>query len=159
MVENLFDNISSFEHPRNIVMFNGLHVDSGFEYVSSTYCNGIVNYIHDPNIILLGRYEENFEELCTTFLNQTDKEWFHTNLGNYGDDVLIFGLDDKNDPTSYILIWFDMAVSDCGIWRFDINDFLNMEHFIELLKKWLDNNECIEKYLFSERKPAGWIKF
>lgn len=162
MVNELFENIIDEECPIQKHLFDGIQINRGFVYVSATYCNGFVNYIHDPHLVLLNRYrdEDEFVSLSQQFVNQSDHDWRHTNLADYPDDILIFGTNDQFYPDSYVLIWFDRDVSDCCIWRFDINDFKNISHFISLMKEWLDSlGHSIKGYGFIDRKPKGWIKF
>lgn len=162
MVNTLFENIVDEEFPMRGRLFNGVQINKGFVNVSSTYCNGFVNYIHDPHLVLLNRYqdEDEFVELSQQFVSQSDHDWYHTDLGKYQDDILVFGTNDQYNPDSYVLIWFDQDVSDCCIWRFDIHDFKGIAHFVSLMKKWLDSLEhSIKGYGFINRQPKGWIKF
>ena len=162
MVNTLFENIVDEECPIHGHLFNGVQINRGFVNVSGTYCNGFVNYIHDPHLVLLNRYrdEDEFVDLSKQFVDQSDHDWYHTDLNKYPDDILIFGTNDQHYPDSYILIWFDRDVSDCCIWRFDINDFKGIGHFVYLMKKWLDSlDHSVKGYGFVNRQPKGWIKF
>lgn len=160
MVKELFEKIYVIEYPNSENLFNGIPINHGYDYISSTFCNGLVNYIEDKQLVLINRYkEEEFDDLVNKFVNQSEQDWYHTDLNKYGDDIFVFGVDSKTNPSSYILIWFDCDVSDCCIYRFDINDFGGMHHFIELMKKWLENLESINNFKFIQRKPNGWIKF
>lgn len=162
MVNTLFENIIDEECPIQGHLFNGVQINRGFVNVSSTYCNGFVNYIHDPHLVLLNRYrdEDEFVDLSKQFIDQSDHDWYHTDLNKYPDDILIFGTNDQHYPDSYVLIWFDRDVSDCCIWRFDINDFKGIGHFVYLMKKWLDSlDHSVKGYGFVNRQPKGWIKF
>lgn len=163
MVNTLFENIVDEECPMRRCLFNGVQINKGFVNVSSTYCNGFVNYIHDPHLVLLNRYrnEDEFVDLSKQFVSLSDRDWYHTDLGsNYPDDILVFGTNDQHNPDSYVLIWFDQDVSDCCIWRFDIRDFNGMGHFVSLMKKWLDSlDHSVKGYGFVNRQPQGWIKF
>ena len=97
MVNTLFENIVDEEFPIQGHLFNGVQINRGFVNVSSTYCNGFVNYIHDPHLVLLNRYrdEDEFVDLSKQFVDQSDHDWYHTDLCKYPDDILVFGTNDQ----------------------------------------------------------------
>ena len=99
-------------------------------YISSTFLNGWINYVNPISAFVVHRYHE---------LEKSIDDWHnnyscHTDLGQFGDDVILLcKSDNKND---FWYFWFDNDVSDCSIGRFT-NDNENevKEKFEEFVKE------------------------
>jgi len=149
IIWNYFDD--KIEYPKN-VSGNPIPYGEYWEYISSTFLNGFINYVRPFGCYVLNRYTKETDdisernvsffdkgdfpnwkkfkgtkkELIDSFLYET-KETFHTNLSCFGDDILIIAeagdkYSDEEKNGKYIFFWFDMHVSDCGIGRFETVD-------------------------------------
>lgn len=146
--------------------------DSMFEYINSTYCNGIVNLIKNKSAFMIARYtiEENVD--CYSFelnddddclshyfknideiKNISDADWFHTNYRKFcEDDVIITG----ESESYYYFIWFDNDVSDCSVAKLKKEHFNSISEFEMETVKYFNH---IGYKINPIRKPNGWIKW
>lgn len=156
-------------------------------YLSSTFLNGWINYVTPIAASMITRYQghsKNLEQV-QKFHDPNDPEFKgHTNLGRFGDDVLLLGCSNPTDKhffiepppeKTYWLFWFDCDVSDCCIGRFRtdvpeeqiIADFREWANDLSLeLSQGYSGNDCCEEN--QDSKPAlhldvkhfsGWISF
>lgn len=142
-----FDN--HVEHPRGIA-FNPLPVNTYWEYVSSTFLNGFINYVSIVDAQLLNRYHPMDDLIESEYLESYQEpprslKWTkpsesmtkqqaydlytqkgrlcHTRIGCFRDDVIVLTTCDNDaGKTMYMVFWFDMDCSDCGIGRFVTDD-------------------------------------
>jgi hypothetical protein len=120
------------EYPSEIA-FNILPMNTWWNKVSSTFVNGFINYVKPIKAYVLDRYEADKTEAIKNI-----KDEFHTDLSCFYDDVILLAKIESDDETlnRFMLFWFDMDVSDCGIGRFETTD--NDQQVLESLTNWLD---------------------
>jgi hypothetical protein len=127
-----------------------------YNYVSSTFLNGIVNYSEPLKAFLMERYtkwdkvldngltkEQNF----ASCLKNND-----VNLGSLKDDVVILS---RAKNGIYTYFWFDCDVSDCFVGRFETED--PQDAVISLFDKLVNDYEQDEKGTAKEI-PVRWLK-
>lgn len=101
------------EYPENIAE-RGAPQDTLYEYVSTTFLNGFINYVKIFFVCVIERYviwDENPD--CFEAWNGVAKD-FHPDYSHIGDDVLILA----ESPNSFWFFWSDQDSSDCMIGRF-----------------------------------------
>jgi hypothetical protein len=86
-----------------------------YEYVSSTYLNGLVNYVTPVKIVLLERYDLIEKDSFAKQLEEA-KQAPYTKLGIFGDDILVLAHDEE--VPGWLFFWFDCDVSDCCVGNF-----------------------------------------
>jgi len=178
-----FDN--HIDYPNNIVD-NPIPYGTLWSYVSSTFLNGLINYVNPIGCYVVNRYTEetadisdrkvcicnkgkfvnwyNFEGTKLELINALisgEKEIYHTNLSCFEDDIVIIAkieneLDEEN---KYIFFWFDYDVSDCSIGKFITDD--SQELILNSVENWLketyvDNKTCHET--FHDEESSGYHK-
>ena len=94
-------------------------------YVSSTFLNGFINYVHVEKAYLANRYTEMDEVIeCGEHAGTTKRSVFdkltvnppiHANLHAFSYDLVLLT---KISEGKYMMFWFDCDVSDCCIGRF-----------------------------------------
>lgn len=157
-----------------------------WNYVSSTFLNGFINYVEHKKCIVLDRYTGPDEDVSEKILvhekgsfgdwkkwkgtkselinsiNSGEKGIYHTSLDCFNDDVIILSKIENSEESSenkYMLFWFDMDCSDCCIGRFKTED--SEEIVQKSLITWINSLECHKSY--SELDPKkflkGWVKF
>jgi len=136
-------------------------------YVSSTFLNGIVNYVKPINCFVLERYtradedigDRNFrvcnkgefgkwhkwegtkKELIEAF-TAGEIELCHTDMSCFGDDIALLAEIEANEADGkgrYMFFWFDCDVSDCCIGRFETTD--TKEQVAQAMVNWLDESK------------------
>lgn len=155
---DLFDDC--IEYPDNELKLNGIPKNVFYEYISSTYLNGFINYVENYDAIMIERYEDWWEDK-EKYENENDH---HTNYSKYPDDVIIFA-ESEND---YWFFWNDRDCSDCCIGRIDKTRVKDLNEFKELFIKFIDNNgnpeprqencEHITGRYINLNPPRGWIR-
>lgn len=157
------------EYPDDIAE-NILPYGTVWEYISSTFLNGLINYTEPIAWYVIDRYNskdniinnnvfnknEDFnwydwegtkEEYINTIINEKIST-YHTDLNSFEDDVVILSKISKN---GYMFFYFDRDVSDCCIGRFETDDKEN--DVIKSVENWLDkeknNNKehSVEEYV------------
>lgn len=131
-----------------------------WEYVSSTFLNGFVNYVTPVKIFQIDRYTPESEELKANYVHNLGDDWqefvgtksdlrklvvegkarfCHTQLGIFRDDIMILAeIEDGEDEGEdrYMFFWYDSDISDCSIGRFETTD--KKEEVIQSFVNWLD---------------------
>lgn len=123
-----------------------LPIGTEWNYVASSFLDGIVNYAKPIKAFLLNRYYE-WEELIedqkydNEFLTKeqifnklTSNPSFHTKIYSLRDDVIILSKI-KDSDNMYIYFWYDIDCSDCSVGRFISNQ--GDDKVIELFSKWV----------------------
>lgn len=119
-----------------------------YEYVSGTFLNGLINYLHIENAYVLTRYQRMDEALenrshkdlegltkeqAIELFNSSDHStrlFVHSRISMFEDDVVMLC---RTEAGRYwYVLWWDMDVSDCCIGRF-------------LSSKW-DEREVIDEF-------------
>lgn len=154
------------DYPRD-VLSNPIPWNVCWNYISSTFLNGFVNYV-DKWIcgVVLDRYISNGRhyppldgdmpykdkmELISDFNNGLI-DTFHTELSMFEDDIVLLG----KTGSDYIWFWFDMDVSDCCICKFKTDD--SDEEVIEEFKKSL-NKLDFKYHIINVGNLKGWMNF
>lgn len=156
----IFDH--NIEYPRVAQLLdNGLEPGVLYEYVSSSFMNGILPYLEIVRAVLLERYRGDGSSGDHRRISDHEIEQvlsqFHTCLGDFGDDVLVVGA----TPEFWWFIHLDCDVSDCRIGRIS-----RVEHpTVDALTQWVDSyiNNSKSWWALRAELPAtnlrGWIQF
>jgi hypothetical protein len=104
------------KEPVNIIS-RGIQPGEGYEYISDSFINGLVNY-RDYTVggFMLRRYtdDEEWAESCKYIDSLVDE--VHSNFRKCMDDVfLLMKFLDEEDNLNYIWYWYDQDVSDCCV--------------------------------------------
>ena len=178
-IDRYFDR--SVQYPKEI-LFDILPWGVYWMYISSTFLNGLINYIKPEKAYLLDRYTAwdergayRYIETQTVVTKETCtkqesldafyvRENLHTDLNMFGDDIMLLG---SIEDVGYIMFWFDSDLSDCCIGRFKTDDSLEdvKRHFSEYvsltdknLKGYRGNKELCAKELPIDQIKT-WISF
>ena len=154
----------SIDYPTSSQLLDELTCGTMYNYVSSTFLNGLINYVTPLKIYLLERYETfNQDKFDKIIANKQ----YHTKLDCFRDDVMLLGETDGY----YWVFWFDMDCSDCSIGRASKLAYTKEEMLIcfeEYVKSHIESNErpkdkdveCITGY---HEIPLdflmGWLSF
>lgn len=155
---DLFDD--NEEYPENIAE-RGVPENILYEYVSSQFLSGLVNYVKPFWVCVLERYT------CwkTVDLSQWDKKaaQFHPDYAGIDDDILMLAETENN----YWFFWSDRDVSDCCVGRIGKTK-TTKEEMKRLLIEWITDHEHHKRPEKTESLvgnyhelvlPNGWIKF
>jgi len=98
----------------------GLPPGEFFNYVTSTYLNGLLPYLKPVRVILLERYRNQPDAedpadrpITDEEIEATFKAMYHTDLDKFGDDVIFVGETEKY----WWVLHLDQDVSDCSVGR------------------------------------------
>jgi hypothetical protein len=156
----------NISYPREVA-HNSLPYGTVWCFISSTFLNGIVNYVKPISCFVLDRYtscDKNIsnrgvsvrnkgefgkwhkwhgtkKELITAIISG-EKEMYHTNMDCFGDDITLLAeieTDEKDNKGRYMFFWFDSDISDCCIGKFETTD--NKEDVIQSMRNWLDEDK------------------
>lgn len=134
-----------------------------YEYISSTFLNGFINYVDIRYAVASNRYWDdedvrNFGDWEEFISNMSKRTEPHTNLDTYRSDICCYGLDNHKD---FIFFYFDRDVSDCCIGRLEKESTTE-----ELLKQYVINTSLNKAEGYQEtpkilqiKKPKGWVSF
>ena len=125
------------EFPSNVAG-NPIPVGVYWQYISSTFLNGFINYVKIIDATLMERYVKWEDKLdrgesyynggawkefkgtkqeLFDLVHEQSNSMFHTKMHMFGDDVIILAKCEDN-PYMYFLFWYDMDCSDCRIGKF-----------------------------------------
>lgn len=148
------------EFPKEVAS-NPIPYGTVWTYISHTFLNGFINHVDPVACYVLNRYtpeEEKMEgvkvidknkpgswhdfegtkkELIDAVVSEV-KEFSHTALGCFSDDVVILAkipVEYGEKTNAYMFFWFDCDVSDCSIGRFKTDD--TEEQIIQSVETWL----------------------
>ena len=161
--EREYNKVEIFDYPSHDQFLN-LKQNTGYCYVSSTYLNGLVNYVDHLYLICSQVYcnDEEFNKIIEYLegidLNTTPCEWYHTDLSKIEDVTYYIG----ENESSYLLFNYDSDCSCCMIIRFDKKDFS-----FDQVKNYCLNQAAYESFWYNHEnpryielpKPQGWIKW
>jgi hypothetical protein len=170
-----FDNYVEYPQDKcdNILPYNEF-----WAYIGSTFLNGFINLVKPVSCFVLQRYKPNEKitveltdkgqfnwhkvnvsrEELINIVKSGEKDFFHTNLSMFRDDMVILGEIKEN---KYMFFWFDMDCSDCCIGRFETEDTIDVvkEEVIKYLN-FLKEDKLIDGY---DELPTsfmkGWMSF
>jgi len=169
----------SIDYPGGVV-HNPIPYGTVWNYISSTFLNGFINYAEPIAVFLIDRYTADDEDLSDREISYHDKddfpnwkkfegtkaqlrddiisgekEFFHTNLSCFGDDIVILGDIGKGD---FVFFYFDMDVSDCSIGKFETDD--KKEDVIQSIINWLEEEkENNKEYEIKPNLDSGIINY
>lgn len=137
-------------------------------YISSTFLNGMINYVKPISCFVLDRYtadDENIgdvtkKELINAIISG-EKEMYYTNMNCFNDDIVLLAeieTNEEDDKGRYMFFWFDCDVSDCCIGKFETTD--TKEEVVQSIRNWLD--VCKEEYkgkIFEEGCDNGILNY
>lgn len=143
-----------------------------YQYVPSSVLNGVINHVQILSANVISRYAipdneatDDTNELTRSALKRKVKEFnekeaeYHTNLDQFGDDVLILGYIEDNE--TYWYFWFDQDVSDCFIGMFQT--VIKQEEVINSYKEYIKtlpvDTDCHETYSLNLDNIRGWVSF
>lgn len=162
-------------YPAHEQLFGGVPIGTRYQYVSSTFLNGLVNYVDNIKAAFVSfeyctdytdkngwhSHEEKYGEIIRHLDIMTDNrynQWYHTRLGDIGGCVLLIGeLED-----SWVIFEYDMDVSDCSIGRVSKEKYTYddvLEYALYNLKYRHDYEECVIGRYAELPTPKGWISF
>lgn len=167
-----------YDYPNNVTE-EILPINTLWQYISSTFCNGFINYVTIKKAFLSCRYKSWDQEIDSVSMYDNSK-WtkfegtknqiyniaiekgriFHFDMSMFEDDVIILGKS-KDNQKYWWYFWFDMDVSDCFIGRFETE--LPENEVIEDFTNYVKNNEAANDLGEVKELPlhmfSGWIKF
>lgn len=170
------------EYPKDVA-HNTLPYGTIWCYISSTFLNGLVNYVKPISCFVIDRYTSPQTVISNEHGRKSEliksiiegKKVYHTNLHMFQDDFIILSKieNEENDGKGrYMFFWFDCDVSDCCIGKFETED--DIETVKNSVKLWLDERKFENKDLnfevdmdngildYSELPVSflsGWLKF
>lgn len=139
---DLFTN--QVDYPDSEQLLGGVPQNTLYQYVSSTYLNGLINYASPSVAILLNGTAEDVAKL--------ESQPYHSNYSNH--DVVVLG------QTSDSVYYFrsNQDVSDCSIGRIDkAANNVTLEDVLELVIPHL--NTRFDSCVVLQNKPRGWVSF
>lgn len=167
---NILNYIDIIDYPDSERLFN-LEQNTGYASISSSYLNGLVNYVKPLYLICFQKHcnDEQFDEVIKYLqnidINRLPNEWYHTDFSKLNDNVYYLG----EIETSYVIFKYDIDCSECMIIRINKNDFC-FEDVKEAMLKIAYNesyyyneshyyNDINHYYRYIELPdPKGWIQ-
>lgn len=168
------DFIKNGEDYPSVDQLTEMKTDSDYCYINSTYCVGLANILENISAFMIARYSlvDNIDSEDTISLNDndellqkyneninylntiSDKEWYHTKLGEFcEDDVIITGESDNN----YYMVWFDQDVSDCEIIKISKEHYQSLKEFNNAIVEHFEKEKQFK--IKSIRRPEGWFNW
>lgn len=90
-----------------------------FDYISSTFLNGWINYVKPVSAFVMSRYAEDFSTVKAKLAEWESKPPYHTKLHDLGDDVHILARDKGG---KFWCFEYDCDTSDCSVGVLDVGD-------------------------------------
>lgn len=152
------------EYPQDVA-YKPIPWNVAWNYISSTFLNGFINYVNPIACYVLNRYKQENEDISCRNISVCDrggfgnwykfkgtkkqliddiisgeKELYHTDLSCFGDDIIVLAEieDERNNEkgqNKFMFFWFDMDVSDCSIGRIKTDD--DEGFVVNSLENWL----------------------
>ena len=175
---------TTIDYPQEKV-FNPLPMDELWNYVSTSYLDGFINFVQIVKGFVIARYRQWNEPLSKPVIINIniDQKWckkefntkreifdaititnaiVHPKLHDFKDDVVILTKAFNKDNTQFcwVFFWYDCDVSDCSIGRFQTED--SDEIVIEKFKTYVKscNDPTLgetEQEIPSSYFNSGWI--
>lgn len=151
---DLFDD--SEEYPENVAE-RGVPQNTVYHYISTTFLNGLINYVDNKMAIMIERYTE-FDDNDISEYTAHLKDNIHSNYSgsvfrNVIDDVVIFG----ETEDSYWYFYSDGDCSDSDIGRVEKDRVGSLEEFKKLYIESLKSNGYYSGKYIELPKPSGWV--
>ena len=146
-LKNIWDYFEDSEDYPSEIVHNPLPYGTVWCYISSTFLNGIINYVTPISCYVIDRYTADDEVVREGFTKRelinsiVSGENHQVNLHCFQDDIIILAKIKTNekDDGKYIFFWFDCDVSDCCIGKFETED--SQKDVINSVKNWLDERK------------------
>ena len=135
--ETFMDKLDHYEYPNSKLLVQGIQPNTWFEYISSTYLNGLINYVNPVHIVLMERYTMHNEDKIKERISELEKAC-HTKLGIFDDDIIILATV-KDVENEYYIFWFDGDVSDCCLGRYCPDGKVTVGEMKVMLNEWLES--------------------
>lgn len=145
---NIWDLFETNEDYPQDVAERGVPENTLYSYISSTFLDGVINYVKPIKAVMIERYDNNDN---TEVVAEFNKE-HHSKLAALPDDVLI-AAQTKND---YWFFWYDKDCSDCFIGRFN-KGVCSEEEFIGHLNTLAGRMDGVLFGRSYELALSGWI--
>jgi len=153
-------NISNFldyfddhvEYPGDTVAGNPLPINEFWQYISSTFLDGFINYVDIIEGYQIHRYRAPDVTKRENFAKMSE---FHSNLSVAEDDVLILA-DARTNDGLYYFFWFDRDVSDCCIGRFLTED--SREKVLENFRAYVNDRNAEMQKSYGLLSPKSWYE-
>lgn len=147
MIQNIFDYVDTIEYPSEDLLVDGIKDGNSFDYVSTTYLNGFINYVNLIDAYMIRRYKELTKNLLKANRSVDELTWegscelvdneledashihFKHTTSKY-DDMLILA----KQAGSYWVFWVDCDSSDCCLARMPESTFNSVDEAREALK-------------------------
>lgn len=120
-----------------------------YQYVSSSFLNGYINYVRPIRAAMVHRYTDPSKS-CTEKVQNINK-CQHTDLTGLPDDVLVLAQSFK----SYWFFWYDKDCSDCCIGRI-VKDDYDYETVLKSFGKFLEE-EFLDSGPIHNINLTGWV--
>jgi hypothetical protein len=125
-----------------------------WEYISSTFLNGFINYVKIEDAYVINRYSS-WVEVQENYTRWLEEDPYHTRLNVFDDDVIVLAQTEKY----YWFFYFDHDVSDCCIGRFEKEDHKEVE-VKNLFFEYVKSVSKEERFLkIPTTKIKGWVSF
>ena len=156
--------IDVYEYPNDEQFFE-LKQNTEYVYVSSSYLNGLINYVKPLYLVCSQKYtyyeefDKIIEKLQKINMDAWPCSWYHTDFSEIEDNIYYLGETDS----SYIIFNYDRDCSDCAIARLDKKDFTFEQAKIYMMEQakyeaeLYSYNVCNLRYI-ELPNPQGWIK-
>ena len=137
------------EYPDNVAK-NALPQDTFYEYISSTFLNGLINYVKIfATYLILDR--DRSEKVSEEVIEQSSKR-VHTHLGSFGIMVTVLA----ETENSFWIFCYDPDVSDCGVGRCSKAEMSRDDFELLFLNSIHPSEQEVKKLPW---KPKGWVSF
>jgi len=156
---DLLDFMETVEYPTHEQFLSGIQPGISYDYVSSVYLNGFINYVDIIDAFMIRRYMD-FAESIERIKTKIKNKEFHTNVQDSSeyDDILILG----KTEDMYVYFWNDCDCSDCCIGAINKDLVENRDSkAIALFRRYADKLKKIETaqdvFFIPLEFFTGWI--
>lgn len=146
------------EYPEHGMLISGIKPNVCYDYVSSNYLNGFINYVDILGGAMIHHYmsSSEFEDAKIRVDEYLKSNDCHTNVSSADkfDDILVLG---KSDDM-YIFFWSDRDCSDCCIGGVPSTDFDTEDEAYESFLQFAKNHSLGRKIVMLPKSFfRGWI--
>lgn len=143
----LWDLFEVHEYPDDGVAESAMPQGVFYEFISSTFLKGIINYVKIFAVYLVLKEDDKVSDgALLEFLGD-----LHPKLGFFGTGVVVLA----ETENSHWVFWYDPDVSDCGVGRCEKDR--DKEQFEKLFLDEIQRKEATVHKL--PRLPWGWVSF
>lgn len=175
--------LSHYDYPgEEIAQHGGIPQDTAYQFVSSSFLNGLVNYAGIKQAFLVNRYgvdrrgdddydgDTDWNEIDSSLPMVDQYQLRAAQLGSnphlskigtiHSDDVFLFG----ETPSDYWVFYYDCDCSDCDVARLSKESFPDLTYEILVksrLDRWIeirkDENPIVVEIAPEKKGNFGWI--